>query len=89
MYALGATSNARRLSHAAVAAAVAAHVRPDVWYLLELSDTDKDVEVDYRVLKVVIRGVRTRSQNIRGGLLKKLKDLKAGHGLLAYDTISS
>ena len=30
-------------------------------------------------------GVMTRSQKIRGGLLKKLKDLKADHGLLAYD----
>ena len=58
---------------------------PDVWYLLELFDADKDGEVDYRELQVVIRGVRTRSQNIRGGLLKKLKDLKADHGLLAYD----
>ena len=46
---------------AIVAAAVTAHVRPDVWYLLELFDTDKDGEVNYRELKVTIRGVRTGS----------------------------
>ena len=65
--------------------AAAAYVRPDVWYLLELFDANKDSEVDCRELKLVIRGVRTQSQNIWGSLLKKLKDLKADHGLLAYD----